>query len=701
MQRQHLSTAQRPAGRRSRPTSPHIARPGRARRRATSPPPASGVDRRRARLPRGRQRGLAPGGGLRPRGRRGGRPPGQRRRHRTGCSSSAAVPPGLERLHHVSTCYVSGRYDGEFTEDDLDEGQDVPQPLRVDEVRGRDAGPQGDGRRPARDRSTGPGIVVGDSRTGATQKYDGPYFLATFLRRQPPVARRPGRRPTPTGCASAWSPATSSSTRWTSCPCWTGRWAGPTPSPTPTRRPCASSSTPSPATWASAWSGCRCRWALTRAAGRLGALARAAARACPPRRSTTSPPPPPTPPPTRTTDLAGTGVACPPLRGLRRPAARLHGRAPRARLRGHGLTPTPTSAPRSDDMARQDARGRQRQPDGPRAGPRRARDLPRPAVPDRPARHRRRRRRRRRARPRVGRRRPPPSRSPASARRRPPACTTASSRARPSASWPRPAATPVTDGHAAARRAAGVGGPARRRPRCRATSPTPGPSCSAGCNHDRTTRILREHTAQPRVRRPAAAPRPARPAARQPGAGAGRRRRGRRDRLALRLLPDAVRSAGRPRPARLGRARLARRAARDCDVLVATYDELAGFGLEDLAGKTLITSGDLATERLAELGDRGRRPGRRRDAAAVRRVTVNAAMLEALMMAVGRTGQHAHQRRPARHDRRPPAWSRGCSTRTGPGARAGSRSSSTRCRRSTSRNVEPLAHHRARSRRRR
>ena len=33
-----------------------------------------------------------------------------------------------------------------------------------------------------------PGIVVGDSRTGETQKYDGPYFLATFLRRQPPVA---------------------------------------------------------------------------------------------------------------------------------------------------------------------------------------------------------------------------------------------------------------------------------------------------------------------------------------------------------------------------------------------------------------------------------------------------------------------------------------------------------------------------------
>ena len=36
-----------------------------------------------------------------------------------------------------------------------------------------------------------PGIVVGDSRTGETQKYDGPYFLASFLRRQPPVALVP------------------------------------------------------------------------------------------------------------------------------------------------------------------------------------------------------------------------------------------------------------------------------------------------------------------------------------------------------------------------------------------------------------------------------------------------------------------------------------------------------------------------------
>jgi nucleoside-diphosphate-sugar epimerase len=33
-----------------------------------------------------------------------------------------------------------------------------------------------------------PGIVVGDSSTGETQKYDGPYFLAQFLRRQARLA---------------------------------------------------------------------------------------------------------------------------------------------------------------------------------------------------------------------------------------------------------------------------------------------------------------------------------------------------------------------------------------------------------------------------------------------------------------------------------------------------------------------------------
>jgi thioester reductase-like protein len=98
--------------------------------------------------------------------------------------------PGLRRLHHVSTCYVSGRYDGVFGEDDLDEGQPFRnhyESTKFDaEMLVRKAMTDG---LPAT--IYRPGIVVGDSRTGQTQKYDGPYFLATFLHRQPRIAMVP------------------------------------------------------------------------------------------------------------------------------------------------------------------------------------------------------------------------------------------------------------------------------------------------------------------------------------------------------------------------------------------------------------------------------------------------------------------------------------------------------------------------------
>jgi thioester reductase-like protein len=93
----------------------------------------------------------------------------------------------LRRLQYVSTCYVSGEYRGVFTEDALDEGQTFRNHYEETkfeaELLVRKAMTDG---LPAT--IYRPGIVVGDSRTGATQKYDGPYFLASFLRRQPPVA---------------------------------------------------------------------------------------------------------------------------------------------------------------------------------------------------------------------------------------------------------------------------------------------------------------------------------------------------------------------------------------------------------------------------------------------------------------------------------------------------------------------------------
>lgn len=93
----------------------------------------------------------------------------------------------LDRLHYVSTCYVSGRYVGEFPEDGLDEGQEFRNHYESTkyeaELLVRKA--MADGLPATVFR---PGIVVGDSRTGATQKYDGPYYLASFLRRQRLVA---------------------------------------------------------------------------------------------------------------------------------------------------------------------------------------------------------------------------------------------------------------------------------------------------------------------------------------------------------------------------------------------------------------------------------------------------------------------------------------------------------------------------------
>ena len=97
----------------------------------------------------------------------------------------------FRRLQYVSTCYVSGDYDGEFPEDDLDLGQGFLNHYESTkfeaEVLVRRAIRAG---LPAT--IYRPGIVVGDSATGETQKYDGPYMYATYMRRIPGVALIPG-----------------------------------------------------------------------------------------------------------------------------------------------------------------------------------------------------------------------------------------------------------------------------------------------------------------------------------------------------------------------------------------------------------------------------------------------------------------------------------------------------------------------------
>ncbi|MFN8126807.1 MAG: SDR family oxidoreductase [Candidatus Nanopelagicales bacterium] len=92
--------------------------------------------------------------------------------------------PDFQRLQYVSTCYVSGTHHGLYTEADLDTGQSFANHYEHTKFEAeqlvRDA--MADGLPATIYR---PGIVVGDSRTGETQKYDGPYFLLQFLIKQP------------------------------------------------------------------------------------------------------------------------------------------------------------------------------------------------------------------------------------------------------------------------------------------------------------------------------------------------------------------------------------------------------------------------------------------------------------------------------------------------------------------------------------
>jgi thioester reductase-like protein len=101
----------------------------------------------------------------------------------------------VERVQYVSTCYVSGRYDGPFGADDLDVGQSFNNQYEASKFAAEvvvqermAAGLPATIYRPA--------IVTGDSQTGETRKYDGLYYLLRLVQRQPGVALAPvGPRP--------------------------------------------------------------------------------------------------------------------------------------------------------------------------------------------------------------------------------------------------------------------------------------------------------------------------------------------------------------------------------------------------------------------------------------------------------------------------------------------------------------------------
>jgi thioester reductase-like protein len=87
----------------------------------------------------------------------------------------------LERHHYISTCYVAGKRKGLVLESELDVGQEFKNHYEstkfAAEVLVRES---------MADIPTTvyrPGIVVGDSKTGDTQKFDGPYFILWFIHR--------------------------------------------------------------------------------------------------------------------------------------------------------------------------------------------------------------------------------------------------------------------------------------------------------------------------------------------------------------------------------------------------------------------------------------------------------------------------------------------------------------------------------------
>lgn len=98
----------------------------------------------------------------------------------------------------------------------------------------------------------------------------------------------------------------------------------------------------------------------------------------------------------------------------------------------------------------------------------------------------------------------------------------------------------------------------------------------------------------------------------------------------LRLVPGRFRQQL-VAPAEWVGNELARRSARECDVVVASFDELVAFGLEDLTGKTVVTTA-VSPGRLAELARRGVDMVIDATPQPFEEITVVAAVLEAMML---------------------------------------------------------------------
>ncbi len=91
--------------------------------------------------------------------------------------------PNFKRFHYVSTAYISGWATGVFTEDDFDLGQGFKNFYEETKFLAEKVVRQNMGRLPTV--IYRPGIVVGDSHTGETAKFDGPYYVILLMMRLP------------------------------------------------------------------------------------------------------------------------------------------------------------------------------------------------------------------------------------------------------------------------------------------------------------------------------------------------------------------------------------------------------------------------------------------------------------------------------------------------------------------------------------
>jgi thioester reductase-like protein len=91
----------------------------------------------------------------------------------------ARAAPRLERLNHFSTAWVSGDRVGVILEDELDMGQGFHNAYEQSKFRAEMLVRSAQAELPIT--VFRPGIVVGDSRTGEIDRFEGPYYLAILL----------------------------------------------------------------------------------------------------------------------------------------------------------------------------------------------------------------------------------------------------------------------------------------------------------------------------------------------------------------------------------------------------------------------------------------------------------------------------------------------------------------------------------------